>query len=387
MDFNKLPNLPAPAREASSVDADETARIAHWQGLMSQLGSQISGPLSTALERVHVLISSGRIDRKGLSALREDVERARHAGMAGQQIARLASGRVHQHHERVHLTHTLQSVLAHRKREIEQHGIDIRQKVEPLEVVVDPSMLFSLLNTLIDWALANARGTVQMVLDMKPWPSQARLTLDLALRAPDEDHESTPVPESPEIPELDAMTWHLLVHTALAMEVHCLRHVAARGVRVEMEFPRTITSLMHDTFAEAPEVQGFASSINSKPLAGSHVLVITARRDIRVQVRESVRDMGLLVDYVPAVADAVEFCREGLPHAIIVESRLRATLFEQLMYEIRAEVPEFVFIEITDDGAQFEISPVSKTGMARVGRDAIMSSLPSALIYELTRVM
>lgn len=385
MDFNKLsPRTETDSHNAQGDTASASAQLEHWHVLMAQLGSQISGPLSAALERVHVLIASGRIDRKGLSALREDIEQARHAGMAGQQIARLASGRVRQSHERVHLTHTLQSVLAHRRRETEAHGIDIKQSLEALEVVVDPSMLFSLLNTLMDWALANARGTVSLRLDMKPWPSQARLTLTMVLRAPDEAGREDPAYDPP---ALDAMVWHLLAQTAQTMDVTCTRHVDQERARVVLEFPRTITSLMHESFPDVPTAQEFTSSINSKPLAGSHVLVITARRDIRVQVRESVRDMGLLIDYVPSVADAVEFCREGLPHAIIIEGRLRATLFEQLMHEIRAEVPEFVFIEITDDNTQFEISPVSPTGMARLGRDAIMSSLPSALVYELTRVM
>jgi hypothetical protein len=244
-------------------------------------------------------------------------------------------------------------------------------------------MLFSLLNTLVDWTLSVARGTVSLTLDMKPWPSQARLTLKVLLRAPDERAGT----DASAQPELDTMVWHLLAQTAQTMEVGCSRTLAPDHAQVVLEFPRTVTSLMNDSHPEAQEASGFASSVNSKPLAGSHVLVVTARRDIRVQVRESVRDMGLLVDYVPTVSDAIEFCREGLPHAILIESRLRATLFEQLMREIRAEVPEFVFIEITDDGAQFEISPVSPTGMARVGRDAIMRCLPSALVYELTRVM
>ena len=385
MDFKTLPppHEPAP-QDAASADAGADALSTHWQQLMTQLGAQISGPLSAALERVHLLISTGRIDRKGLSSLRQDIENARHAGMAGQQIARLASGRVRQTHERVHLTHTLQSVLAHRKREIENHGVDIKQTVEALEVVADPSMLFSLLNTLVDWTLSVARGTVSLTLDMKPWPSRARLTLKVLLRAPDE-HASADTASTQ--PEFDTMVWHLLAQTAQTMEAVCSRTLASDHAQVVLEFPRTVTSLMNDSYPEAQELSGFASSVNSKPLAGSHVLVVTARRDIRVQVRESVRDMGLLVDYVPAVSDAIEFCREGLPHAILIESRLRATLFEQLMREIRAEVPEFVFIEITDDGTQFEISPVSPTGMARVGRDAIMRSLPSALVYELTRVM
>jgi hypothetical protein len=50
-------------------------------------------------------------------------------------------------------------------------------------------------------------------------------------------------------------------------------------------------------------------------------------------------------------------------------------------------VPEFVLVEVLEEGQAFDISSVSPTGMARVGREVVMQSLPSALIYELSRTM
>ena len=50
---------------------------------------------------------------------------------------------------------------------------------------------------------------------------------------------------------------------------------------------------------------GFAPSSNSQPLAGSHVLVISSRRDLRGQIRDAVRNMSLIVDYVNSVSRAV----------------------------------------------------------------------------------
>ncbi|HET8869827.1 MAG TPA: hypothetical protein VFM48_05240, partial [Aquabacterium sp.] len=86
--------------------------LARWHELASQIGRELAEPLTSALERITTLMTTGRIDRAGLRALRQEVEQARQAGIWSQQIARLASGRVRQSLEQVHLTHTVQSVLA-----------------------------------------------------------------------------------------------------------------------------------------------------------------------------------------------------------------------------------------------------------------------------------
>jgi len=131
--------------------------------------------------------------------------------------------------------------------------------------------------------------------------------------------------------------------------------------------------------------QGFGVSDNSKPLAGSHVLVVAGGREVRAIVKESIRHMGLLVDFVNSVEEAEEFCRDSLPHAIIFESVLVNERFQKLRASITAEVPGFVFIEITPEGSNFELSTQGDRQRARVGKDALMSSLPSALLFELSR--
>jgi hypothetical protein len=56
-----------------------------------------------------------------------------------------------------------------------------------------------------------------------------------------------------------------------------------------------------------------------------------------------------------------------------------------MVERIAADRPESVFIEIMEEGTIFEISGFSGTGFARVGREAILESLPSALLFELSK--
>ena len=102
--------------------------------------------------------------------------------------------------------------------------------------------------------------------------------------------------------------------------------------------------------------QGFAPSTNSKPLAGSHLLVIASRREVRVQVRDAIKNMGLIVDMVASVDEASEFCKEGLPHAVIFEGILSGEKLTALRAELTSEVPEFPFVEIIEQGSDFAMS-------------------------------
>lgn len=373
----------AASRQDAGADAprpDEAdAELARWQELLAQAGRELAEPLTAALERVATLTTTGRIDRAGLRTLLGEVDRARQAGIWCQQISRLASGRVRQTHERVHLTNTIQSVLAHRARELQSRGIHLVQSLQDVEVQVDASMLHGLLNALVEWWLSCAQGLVDVGVATGASPDNAAIVCQFQHRSPD-------LPADTHNPALDSMSWHLLEQTARTLGLGQRRHVSASQVQLTLEFPRTVHALVAGAAADSAEA-GFVDSVNSKPLAGCHVLVVVGRRDVRGLVREAIKSMGLVVDFVNSVADAVEFCQEGLPHGIVFESSLKTPAFMRLVESVRREVPEFVFIELQEEGQAFEISSISPTGMARVGHAAVATSLPSALVYELTRIM
>src|SRR2546425_232083 len=182
-------SMPAPQDDAPSGE--------RWHDLVGEIGAEIAMPLTTALERVHALTSSGQIDRASLRALREEVESARRAGMIAQQLARFASGRRRQSHERLSLAETLKTVLNHRRREIEARGIELQPQLGPAEVIVDASLLFSLLNAMLDWALVHARSQIEFSIDMKTWPAHAHLRCSFAHRPADEVDDGAAVTQLP----------------------------------------------------------------------------------------------------------------------------------------------------------------------------------------------
>jgi len=384
MDRSDIGHTAAPNFQAPALTAvDAAAANDRWHRLVAEMGGEIAAPLTAALERVTTLTSTGRIDKQSLRALREEIEAARQIGMIGQQLTRLASGRVKQSHERLQLADVLNSTLAHRARETQARGIHVKPSLTPAQVIVDASLLFTLLNTTIDWALANAQSHIDFAIDIKAWPPHARLSCRFAHRPVDEltDGANAVTPRG-----LDSLNWRLLEQTAWAMALIVDRQDEPHLTTLTLEFPRTASAELEAV--SALEINdGFAPSTNSQQLAGSHVLVVSARREMRVQIRDALRSMGLIIDFVNSVDEAVAFCSEGLPHAVIIESILAGARFAQFRDEISAEVPDFVFIEIVEEGEAFEMSGYSGATTARVGRSVIATSLPSALLFELSKSM
>jgi hypothetical protein len=380
-DFAMPDILRSPASAAASARPPAPDHDQRWTELVSQVGVEIAEPLTAALERIHALTSTGQIDRAGLRALRDEVEQARHAGIIGQQLTRFASGRVRQSHEVLQLEEVLKGVLTLRSRETQARGIALTPHLKSARVIVDGPLLFSLLNAILDWSLANAHAHIAFKVDFKTWPEHARLTCRFANRPADQVDESVTMAVSP---RLDSLAWRLIEQTSWTMSLVVDRKDADGVTTLVIEFPQTAGEDMEGLSATEID-EASTQSGNSKALAGSHVLVVASRREMRLAIRDALRNMSMLVDFVGSIDEATSFCREGLPHAIIIESIQKGSRFSQFRDDILAEVPDFVFIEILEQGSTFEMSGTNGAQMARIGRDVIASSLPAALMFELSR--
>lgn len=371
-------------RGSAPQSPPQSAEQDRWRDLVSAVGSEVASPLTAALERIQTLIATGRIDRTSLRALRDEVDGARRAGMIAQQLTRFASGRLRQSHERLSLAQTMQSVLDQRPRETAKRGIALQPPSAAADVIVDASLLFSLCNTLLDWTLAFARSAIRFEVDLKDWPVHACLVCRFAIQP--KTGAADPTPTQP-APNLDSLSWRLIEQTAKAMDLPLTRDLHGGDVTVRVEFPRTASDSMEGMSTIEIDAENSLQSTDSKPLAGSHVLVIASRREMRVRVCDAIRHLGLVIDLVNSVDEAAKFCRESLPDAIIVEGILRGERLNYLRAQVGAQREEFPFIEITEEGADFQMSGYDGKSMGRVGRDAIETALASVLTFELSRTL
>lgn len=378
MNTNDFCRPTLPATRVAEHGAQATAD--HWKDALAALSSEISEPLSAALGSVQQLMDTGGVDRAILHSLHTEIQRARSLSMIGQQLGRLASGRAPQTAERLSLDSVLQDALTTRSREVEGRGITLVQARQPVEIFGDASLLFNLIDALLNWSLKHAASSLELQLDVKPWPAHARLVCQFAHSA----HDCQAAPSELPAESLDSLTWHLLQQTARAMRLVIERKIDSGHVVLALEFPKIVKSVK-DRVSPIELDAGYSPAISAKPLTGSQVLVVASRRDVRIQIRDAIRNMGLVVDFVNSVEEAREFCLSGLPHAIVIESLLRGASFNRFRREIDADGRQMIFIEILEEGGTFEISGFGGLSMARVGRDAILTSLPSALTFELSK--
>ncbi|MFN7724959.1 MAG: hypothetical protein ACK5QH_07815 [Rubrivivax sp.] len=374
-----------PGTPTNPAQAAAFALEAEEPDLVMQMGAEVAATLSSALERVNLLATTGQIDRSSLRALREELESARRAGMVGQQLRRLASGQVRLSPERLDLSAMLHDTLRQRGREITARGLRLREQLQPAEVRADLTLCHSLVQTLLDWALAHACSRVDLAVDLQAWPPLARLRCRLDLLPPDQADQPATAPEAT-AQRLNTLGWRLLEQTAVSLGLVLQREDRHDRCTVLLQFPDTVQALLpHD--AELPAAapsQGLLLT-SPKPLVGSHVLVLATRRDLRNQLREALRPHGLMLDFVTSVEEAREFCRGGLPHALVHEAQLGGDAWRRLRQELLAEVATLAFVQITDDGHGFQLVQQGDHQTASVGRHDLAHALPAALAYEIAR--
>lgn len=371
-DLSGMPR-PQPLRDATS-DAER------WRALTAQVGADIAAPLTRALERLQAL-GGDAADAPVLRALRRDLDAARQAGLAGQQLARYGDARLRQARERLELAHALKHVVVYRGRETQARGIQLKQIVKPAAVMADATLLHALLNSLFDWALEREPSRIEFRVDTTPGTTWSRLELNCDVPL---SEATAPAGLDDDLP-LDSLSWRLVEQAVKAMELGLERYREGGRLVVRLEFRRGAAPSTKLGAAALESTDGFTPSTNPMPLAGNQVLVITARADLWRDVVEATRHLGLLIDLVGTVSEAHDFCRDGLPHAILYESGIADQAFADLRRGILSDVPELAFIEIVDDGDTLEMSSFEGAGIARIGRQAIAASLPTALMFELTK--
>ena len=378
MDDTPYTNMPSPSRPGSR--SNDAADLAHWKAVVHGLSAEIANTLTLALERIENLAVTGQIDRGDLRALHLEVQQARQTSMAGQQLARLASGQLRQTPERLNLMEAVNAAWRSHVQELESRDIAVHQVLQSADVLVDASLLFNLIESLINWGATHADGGIEIRIDVDGQPKRSRLVSRFKLRV-----RSGPLQDGR---QLDTVTWRLLEQTAWTMGLALSREVLDDWVELQIAFPQPQGDAL-DGMSTIELDQGYSPSVSAKILANSHVLVVASRREVRAQVRHALRNMGLAVDFVNSMEDASRFCGDGgqHPHAVIFESILRGDRFNQLRSEVGAGETKVVFIEILEEGNNFEISGIGNVQMARVGRDALLTALPSALTFELAKTV
>ena len=295
---------------------------------------------------------------------------------------RLAAGNVRLAHERVDLAALLREAVTLRQRESRSRDIQIKQTYAELNVVSDAALMFSLVETTLDWAFEHARSRLVLRLDAKTSPTRGRLTCAFLRRRPDLSPPGDMV--DGQDTALSTLSWRLLQQTAAVLGLVLTRHDTSDRSEMRLTLPD----------AEAPPATALpgldTDEVSSQfwheqPLAGRHVVVLAAQREVRNIVRDLLRPMGTMIDFVATLDEARQLFEDALPHAIIHEAAFAGERFDQLRSSLLQEAPALAFIQIANGHQAFEVLQAEGHRYASMGVEALHDSLPAALLFELSR--
>ena len=365
--------------------------------LAGQVGAEVAASLSSALERVELLIRSGRIGQHSLQALHNEISQARRVAILGQQVTRLATGEVHQTPEVLELSQRLREAVAARSDDIAARGVELRQLLQPAAVSLDPTLLHLLLLSLLDWALAHScTQTVTVTTSVNTWPVHAVLNCDFVWRAPDrlgpnselafEAARQDPVDDGT---ALNTMAWRLMEQACQALNVRIDRQDSPCNVHLSLAFPEAPHRwpAMHalDETLDVLGVTGEGSSMGARPLAGCRALVLACSPQARSltgdKLGSSLAALGLLVDVVANLHDAREVLR-GTAHDVLVTD-CRNSEVDRLLAELKAGGSGPALVQVCDVEQALEISTSGQFEVVRLGADHVARDLPDALRYAL----
>lgn len=381
---NGPPGKPVAAPGAAAAPASAAAAVQpglHPE-ILGTVGEEFAHDLTAAMDMISQVAANPRSFASTLANTHFVLEGLRRKAMALQQISRLAQNRVRQSHETLSLPEVTQSVLVERRAEFAALGLVVSTRYKPVDIIVDPGLLVSLVVAALDW-VTEFGSVVRMDTSMKNWPQHGLLSLSAAqgVRTQADIDRKTAVNQS--------IAWNLLQQIAQAMGVGLTMEETIHKRSLTIDFPRTVVALEGMTIMEmdaGPNNDSFGS-MNSNFIAGLQILLISADQTLASKVRDVCKMLSLRFEQAASVEKAERLCEQQVPHLIVCEEDLCDDRYDALLDDLQRHSPGFPTIIVSDQSHGFELSDWSGNSKSRVSRTEIAEQLPGALTIELTRTI
>lgn len=367
-------NLPAgPAEDAAWRMAE------HWPELVAAITDQAIESVDALLRGLELLVQRGKLTPAECQVLTTPAQRLKHCGMHAQQIIRFQSGRVRQSHEKIDLAFVVESVLQERRDELALQGITVRRKFRPAELLIDPTLGYSLAQAMLDWSV-RLGGHIDLQLERTADPPRARLWMKIRTDA---------APSQADV-FMDNIQWLLLRQIAATDGgIELQRAVAPDGVELTAWFKRVLTPEPsadpdHDRADGAP-------STVFKTVSGAYVLVCSASPDTRLRALGIVKQLGVAADGVASAAQTLAAMRDRSVQLLILDEDNPPADIAQLRHDLAALHPDLAVLRLVVPRARARDPKDGDTAVMaekmKVPVDALEQSLGSAVMFTLSNVI
>lgn len=361
-------STPSPAVPLAPPGADTWRMAEHWPELVTALTDQSIESVNLLLRGLELLVHRGRITDDEYKVLAVPAERLKLCGVNAQQIVRFQGGRVRQSHEKIDLAYLIESVLQERRNELTLLGIAVRRKFRPVDVLIDPTLGFSLTTAMLEWS-APFGNRMELRLDVENDPARARLWLKTYT-----DH-----------PPLQSAVFEDNIHWLLLCQIAATdggidieRQAKPDGVEFTARFRRTMAP---SPAVAMPPATGTGDSVFHS-INSAYVLICSAHPDTRLEALDIIRKLGVTVDGVASAAQALDAMHRREAHLLVLDRTHPPADMPQLQQALTSDHPLLPVIEIAETA---EGSPHSERPV--IARDSLHQTLGSTVMFTLSKVM
>lgn len=347
-----------------------------WPSVVATLSEQAVESSNLVARALDFLASAGRLRRTEAKVLSDTLERLKGTSLRAQQITRLASGRIRQAKDRVDLAEVVRAMLQERAPQLAAAGATVKGVLNPVDVLLDPPVAVSLVNTLVDWALSFSKD-IELSLQTPVYPAPAQLQVRIV----------TPPPQ-PQVPGArtrrldDGLHWILLRQIAAAAGLSVARAGGDGIALLTLGFPQTFQSADGVSTVELFDDLSMATGA----LQDTSVLVIARDPQLRRTALSALKTAGLPASGVNSAQEARRVIADGGYTVLVVAYDAHDADFEALRAQLVGANARCTVVHITAEPVSFHDGGFEGTETARVARDAVAKELAPVIFFELAKL-
>ncbi|MBI2771488.1 MAG: hypothetical protein HYX47_17825 [Burkholderiales bacterium] len=357
-----------------------------WPALVATLSEQCMDSSNLVLRAMDFLVGAGRLRRAEAKILVDALERMRETSLRAQQITRLSTGRIRHTRDRVELGSVVRELLDGRREEFDARNVEVAAELAPVDVLLDPPVVVTIVNTVIDWALSFS-VKVEITLDTPVWPEPARLIARVATPSAD----AQPPAAAPLGAAWggrgrgrrvnDGLHWMLLRQMAHSANLAVTRTGGAGVALLTIEFPKTFNSN-----GGLSSLEMFEDDASGAPsLLNAWVLVAISDPSLRQAAMQALKLAGISAKAACDLTDARACVTGTRPDAIVVSSDLVSPEFSRFRAETAGDGRSCPIVEITERQPSFNASGFEGFEVAKIGRDHLRKELAPTVLFELVK--
>lgn len=353
-----------------------------WPNLVAALSEQAVESSNLMLRALNYLVGAGRLRRSEAKALSDAMQQLRGTSLRAQQITRLASGRIRQARERVDLGELVQHVLADRADEFAGAGVEISSDLQGVDVLLDPPVAISLMNSILDWALSFSKQ-LHLTLVPSAWPGPAQLRVRVTTPPPAAKPGTPGWTARPRGRRLnDGLHWMLLRQIAASSNLQVARSREDGAALLTIDFPKTFLNTEGVACLELTDADGNATTPRE-----TWVLVIARDEKLRQEAVDALRKMGIDAAAAGDVAQARTLVADSRPNVLVSTYDIPAEEVAAFRHDALGGEDRCPLVEITRDVPSFHLSGFDRFETPKVGRDQLTAELPPTVLFELVKIV